>query len=138
MNFKMENIKVNFKIEFDAHHVVLNSFKTQLTSIPGFNWQSWNQAAAYCFQNSLNAEAEEFVTLYISMNENETNRNMYGYVLMNLKKNEEALKVFKKNTEKYPQSWNVFDSLGEALNKTDDSSGAIFNYKKALELALAN
>jgi len=63
---------------------------------------------------------------------------MYGYVLMNLKKNEEALKVFKKNTEKYPQSWNVFDSLGEALNKTDDSSGAIFNYKKALELAPAN
>ena len=34
----------------------------------------------------------------------------------------------------HPESWNVYDSLGEALAATGDKKGAVANYEKALSL----
>ena len=43
-----EELKVPIRIDVDVHPIVLNSFKDQLRSTPGFTWQAWNQAATYC------------------------------------------------------------------------------------------
>ena len=53
---------------------------------------------------------------------------------MNQGKKEDALKIFKLNTELYPNSSNTFDSYGECLLKLGDKENAVKAYKKSLEL----
>jgi tetratricopeptide (TPR) repeat protein len=60
--------------------------------------------------------------------------NSFGYQLMNQGKKDEALKIFKLNTELYPQNYNTFDSYGECLLDLGYKEKAIVAYKKSLEL----
>jgi Flp pilus assembly protein TadD len=46
----------------------------------------------------------------------------------------DAIAIFKRNVQEYPESWNVYDSLGEAYMKTGQKALAIANYEKSLEL----
>ena len=46
----------------------------------------------------------------------------------------EAIETFRLNTEAYPQSWNVYDSVGEAYTLNGDKERAIEMYGKSLEL----
>jgi CubicO group peptidase (beta-lactamase class C family) len=64
----------------------------------------------------------------------ETELNRMGYQLLGMKKMPAAIEVFKLNAELYPNSFNVYDSLGEAYMVNGDMEKAIFNYKKSLEL----
>jgi len=65
----------------------------------------------------------------------EADINTLGYQRMAEKKTDEALALFRKNVKDHPNSWNVYDSLGEALSNTGDKKGATENYTKALSLA---
>src|SRR5262245_41701515 len=65
---------------------------------------------------------------------NETDINLAGYQLMGEKKYPEALELFRRNVKDHPDSWNVHDSLGEALATTGDKKGAIASYEKALAM----
>ncbi|HEX7176254.1 MAG TPA: serine hydrolase [Pyrinomonadaceae bacterium] len=60
--------------------------------------------------------------------------NLLGYELMRQKKLAEAIAVFKLNVEFYPQSFNTYDSLGEAYMENGERELAIASYKKSLEL----
>ncbi len=60
--------------------------------------------------------------------------NIFGYELMKEGKNEEALKIFKLNTELYPEEYNTWDSYGESLLKLGRKDEALKAYKKSLEL----
>jgi tetratricopeptide (TPR) repeat protein len=60
--------------------------------------------------------------------------NRFGYQLMNQEKKEEALKIFKLNTELNPNGFNAFDSYGECLLDLGYKEKAITAYKKSLEL----
>lgn len=60
--------------------------------------------------------------------------NSIGYELMTSEKILEAIEVFKLNVDVFPESFNVYDSLGEAFMKSGDKENAIKNYKKSLEL----
>ncbi len=60
--------------------------------------------------------------------------NGMGYDLMGRGNLSDALLVFQLNTELYPESFNAFDSYGEALLKSGDREGAIANYRRSLEL----
>jgi CubicO group peptidase (beta-lactamase class C family) len=60
--------------------------------------------------------------------------NNLGYTMLRQNKVAEAIAVFKVNTELYPQSSNVYDSLAEAYMVNGDKQLAITNYKKSLEL----
>jgi tetratricopeptide (TPR) repeat protein len=64
----------------------------------------------------------------------EADLNLYGYRLMGEKKMDEALAMFKTIVDKYPESWNARDSLGEALANKGDKPGAIAAYEKALSM----
>lgn len=60
--------------------------------------------------------------------------NRLGYQLLQQKKVADAIEIFKLNVEIYPQSSNVYDSLGEAYMVNGDKDLSIANYKKSLEL----
>jgi imidazolonepropionase-like amidohydrolase len=77
-----------------------------------------NQAAAYDFDEN------EFIGL--------------GYGLLHIKKFREAIEIFKLSVEAYPQSYNAYDSLGEAYMDNGDKELAIKNYQKSLELNPGN
>lgn len=51
-----EKLRVPFKVSVATHDVVLASIRNELRSLPGFSWQGWNSAAAYCLQNDVNLE----------------------------------------------------------------------------------
>jgi tetratricopeptide (TPR) repeat protein len=46
----------------------------------------------------------------------------------------DAVKISRWNTELFPQSWNVWDSYGEALALYDNTEDAISAYEKSVEL----
>jgi len=64
----------------------------------------------------------------------ESRLNDLGYSLLRSNRVAEAIAVFKVNVELYPQSSNVYDSLGEAYLAHGDRELAVINYKKSLEL----
>ncbi len=65
----------------------------------------------------------------------EADINIQGYGLLGEGKVDEAIAVFRKNAADHPASWNVWDSLGEGLEKKGDRAGAAENYRKALSMA---
>ncbi|HEX6881373.1 MAG TPA: tetratricopeptide repeat protein, partial [Terriglobales bacterium] len=64
--------------------------------------------------------------------------NAIGYRLMGQKKFADAIKVFQLNVKRFPDSANVYDSLGEAYMNNNDKPAAIQNYQKSLQLNPGN
>jgi tetratricopeptide (TPR) repeat protein len=60
--------------------------------------------------------------------------NELGYAILSKGDYPGAIRVFKLNTEKFPKSGNVWDSLAEAYLKTGDTDSAEKYYRKSLEL----
>ena len=65
---------------------------------------------------------------------NEVELNTLGYVLLAADEIEKAIIVFKLNTLFFPDSGNVFDSLGEAYLESGEVQLAVENYTKSLQL----
>lgn len=61
---------------------------------------------------------------------NENELNFLGYELLEDKKLEEAIGIFKLNLEEYPKSANAYDSYGDALLTKGDTVNALINLKK--------
>jgi len=53
---------------------------------------------------------------------------------LSAKRVKDAIEVFKLNVEEHPQSWNTYDSLGEAYVIDGNTELAIKNYERSLEL----
>ena len=64
----------------------------------------------------------------------ESGINIFGYQLMAEERLEDALAIFKLNTELYPKGYNTYDSYGECLLRLGDKEGAIKAYEKSVEL----
>ncbi len=60
--------------------------------------------------------------------------NELGYSLLYSGHEKDAIRVFQQNVQEYPQSANVYDSLGEAYMKVGEKDLAIANYEKSLQL----
>ncbi|MEP0044560.1 MAG: serine hydrolase [Reichenbachiella sp.] len=60
--------------------------------------------------------------------------NNFGYELLRSNKVKEAIEIFKLNVEEYPESGNVYDSLGEAYMVDGNNELAIKNYEKSISL----
>jgi len=61
--------------------------------------------------------------------------NILGYQLMASKKLKEAIAVFERYVELYPQSANAYDSLGEGLEAAGKFEAAAQNFQKAIAVA---
>ena len=57
---------------------------------------------------------------------------MYGYYLLGNGQADEAVYVFKANIKKYPDSWNVYDSLAEVYKTKGEKVLATSYYETAL------
>lgn len=68
----------------------------------------------------------------------ESELNILGYNLMNQGKINDATEIFKMIVDRYPGSWNAYDSLGEAYMISGDRELSIKNYEKSLELNSKN
>jgi glyoxylase-like metal-dependent hydrolase (beta-lactamase superfamily II) len=64
----------------------------------------------------------------------EVELNRLGYRFIQENRIDEAIAVFKLNVELYPESWNVYDSLGEGYMIKGDRPNAIKYYEKSLEI----
>lgn len=64
----------------------------------------------------------------------ESDTNAFGYSLLRRRQVNEAIEVLKLNVESYPQSANVYDSLGEAYIVSGDREKAIESYQRAVAL----
>ncbi len=64
--------------------------------------------------------------------------NSLGYELINQKKLDGAIRIFIFNTELYPDSWNAYDSLGEAYANAGEYDLAAVNYRHSLALNAHN
>jgi len=64
----------------------------------------------------------------------ENQMNALGYKLLGDDKVKLAIDVFKINVKEFPESWNVYDSLGEAFMINGDKELAIKYYEKSVAL----
>jgi len=67
-------------------------------------------------------------------NFDEDQLNALGYRLTQAKEYSKAIRIFQLNVEAYPQSSNVYDSLGEAYMDSGNKTQAIVNYQNSLAL----
>ena len=68
----------------------------------------------------------------------ENRMNLVAYRLLARGKVDDAIELFRLNARAYPQSFNVYDSLGEGYAARGDRKLAIENYRKSLELNPGN
>ena len=117
-----------------------NNIDTAMQAILNYKAQkSLRETALELFQandlKSFRGTAIEFknnpVNKYQSI---EAEINAFGYRLIQLKKMDEAIEMFKLNVELYPESANVYDSLGDAYEQQGNKAEAIKNYEKALQI----
>jgi tetratricopeptide (TPR) repeat protein len=66
--------------------------------------------------------------------ENEINTT--GYQYLNAKNYDKAIETFKMNIDRHPDSWNVYDSLADAYEKSGNKELALENYGKALKMTV--
>lgn len=64
--------------------------------------------------------------------------NSLGYRFLRAGEVERAIQVFTRNTEAFPEAWNVWDSLGEAYMEAGEDAKAIESYERSLELNPGN
>ena len=61
--------------------------------------------------------------------------NALGYQHLGERRVDDAIALFRQNVRDYPRSWNVYDSLGEALAVKGNKREALAMYQKALDLS---
>jgi CubicO group peptidase (beta-lactamase class C family) len=108
---------------------------------PAFRWIKYDsydspamQFARITREKGPVAAIAEFRPALVRGDISERSINATGYQLLGAKKTAEAIRIFQLNAELHPESWNVYDSLGEAYMDNGDKDLAIQNYEKSLEL----
>ena len=98
------------------------------------NFANLNTKAALLVLQGKTKESAAIRTEALSLAD-EQQLNAYGYELLAQGKQREAVNIFTENVKRYPDSWNVYDSLAEAQERSGDKKSAAENYKKALQKA---
>jgi 3-oxoadipate enol-lactonase len=85
------------------------------------------EAAARAFEKA--RQADPAVVLF-----GEGKINQMGYEALQAGRLDDAVGLFRLNVQAYPESWNVYDSLGEGYAAKGDTALAIEAYEKSLRL----
>ena len=132
---------VVFTNGLDGHGIIPDIVSTAVGGRhPAFAWldyERWDSPARTWFKEIL-AGGPAGVEAAAGRKLNEQQVNRVGYWLLGKKKTREAIAVFEKNVRDHPDSWNVHDSLGEALAEDGQKDRAIASYEKSLALNPAN
>ena len=99
------------------------------TLVQDLNHKDW-ESAIQQFQSN------ETLSQFFPISEIEL--NTLGYNLIAKGKTTEALVIFRINAQRFPNSWNAYDSLAETYLALGNSIEGYSNYRKSLELNPAN
>jgi tetratricopeptide (TPR) repeat protein len=113
-------------------------FDVELLSI-GVPKPSINEALMdLVLSDSINSAIIKYHDLYKNhrdeYNCKESQLNGFGYQLLQVGKTDLAIAILTLNSESYPESSNVYDSLGEAYMIKGDKDKAVLNYERSLKL----
>ncbi|MFZ1517780.1 MAG: DUF2911 domain-containing protein [Ignavibacteriaceae bacterium] len=96
LTLKWEKLSIPIKIEVDINETVIANMEKELTGLPGFFWQGWNQIATYALGNNYNLDmALAWADKSIGINKNLTNMMTKSLILESMGKNDEAIKIKK-------------------------------------------
>jgi len=96
LSLKWAKLSIPIKIEVDVNETVIANMEKELTGIPGFFWQGWNQIALYALTNNYDMEkASAWVERSIGINKNLTNLVTKSLILESMGKSQEAEKIKK-------------------------------------------
>ncbi len=119
-----------FKIEFDVHNVILTSFRNELRSLPGFGWEGFQTAAAYCLNNNVNhEEALQWAEIAVSRNKSIQTLSTKAGILFQMGKPSEGDKIIDEAAKNATTA--QINTLGYQLLN-------IKRYDKAIEFFLLN
>ncbi len=117
--------------------------RTEATAL----WRQLKESAAAMVGRAMDEKgAEAGVARYRELSDgddadayfDENEFNLLGYRLLGQGRVDEAIAVLRLNVERYPDSWNVHDSLGEAYATRGDTERAIESYRRSVELNPGN
>ena len=148
--------KENKNIEYVLSEYTLAAHFPDLAESPGFSEQTnfssiaelWREvsgqaSAARTLYRLLEEEADTASIARVLAEHNvespdyfflESELNAYGYIFLQRDMVDEAIKMFEINVGLFPESWNVYDSLGEALLRAGSTDEAVSMYEKSLAL----
>jgi len=122
-NYSLQNkIKPELGLYWAERAVAINKNFTTLNAKAGLLRLTGKTAEADKIQQEANALATE------------AELNAYGYQLLNQGNMDQAILTFKSVTERYPDSANAWDSLGEGYAIKGDKQNAVNAFKKSLSL----
>ncbi|MEA9412680.1 serine hydrolase [Flavobacterium sp. PL02] len=100
--------------------------------------QNLSRVYGNLLENGNIEKANQLIDVYLknpkSFEANERDFNRLGYQFLRLQKNENALQTFKTGSLIFTESWNIYDSYGEALLQCGKKEDAIKMYQKSVEL----
>lgn len=109
--------------------------------LPALDWLKYDhydsasmQFARAVRENGPAFAIQEFRPALMRGDISERSINSIGYQLLGSKQTAQAIRIFQLNVELFPQSSNVYDSLGEAYLDNGDKELAIQNYRRSLDL----
>lgn len=106
------------------------------------NYDRYNSPARALLKEAISKGAAEVLQHYLERRNgqliDESSINQLGYVLIGMKRIDDAILIFTQNTVDHPQSWNVWDSLAEAYMDKGDKEKAIADYERSLRLNPGN
>jgi tetratricopeptide (TPR) repeat protein len=132
----------------EAAYPIPSLFSTQPFSVHLFS-QIGPQVGARDLMTVIETEGiQEGLKQFHSMHDQSRTINRYlfeewilrdlGFSLLQKKKVEEALEIFKLAVEMYPESWETYDNLGEVYRLLGEKGNAIECYKKVLAMDPGN
>ena len=126
-NYALQNnMNIDEAISWADHSININKVFQNLWTKAGLIEKKGNLAEAENLRN----EAMKIST--------EADINNLGYQYLGAKQIDKAIEAFKKNVKDYPDSWNVYDSLGEGYAAKGETTLAVENYKKAYDMVKDN
>jgi predicted alpha/beta superfamily hydrolase len=114
--------------EYDALHFIFDFYPMKLTMS---DFQDTTAAMAVKIEKHWGEVSKK---MGYKLMPPESMLNDFGYQSLNTNQYSKALQFFKLNITYYPESFNVYDSLGDYYDARADKENAIAQYKKALEL----
>ncbi|GEM_PF-1122843 len=134
-----------YELQGGHNSITVNpSLKIFLQRIQMLRHRKYKSLSSILEQTILKSGIEQAIIKYHKLKANKAKKINYDeqelngleYELLQREMLKEAIAIFQLNIESYPESSNVYDSFGEALEKNNELEQAAENYKKAYTIGV--